>query len=172
MKKIAKKLIAVILCALVIVVAIIPAALAAGAGEKTGEKTDGTNGGNGTETASKKHGRHGRHEDVELPENAIGSEAAKEAALAEAGLSAEEVERLRACPGELDGTVVYKVHFYYNGQKYSYRIDAVSGEILVNNVTDAEESSCGHFGHGRHGRRGSEDSSLTEAPADGAAING
>ena len=80
--------------------------------------------------------RRGRPEEAAEPENAIGKDAAKEAALAEAGLTAEQVEKLRARVSDKDGTVVYRVSFRYNGQKYSFRVDPLTGEVQSMRVAD------------------------------------
>ena len=82
----------------------------------------------------------GKKQEAAEPENAIGKDAAKEKALADAGLSTEQVKKVRARVSESDGTSVYKVHFTYDGQRYSYRIDALSGEILDQKVSDASET--------------------------------
>ena len=106
-------------------------------------------------TRSKKGGK--KQETVE-PENAIGKDAAKEKALSDAGLSAEQVEKVRARVSESDGTAVYKVHFTYEGQRYSYRIDALSGEILDKKLSVASEETS----HGKHGARdGSKQSKVS-----------
>ena len=91
----------------------------------------------------------GKKQEAAEPENAIGKDAAKEKALADAGLSAEQVEKVRSRVSESDGVTVYKIHFTYDGQRYSYRIDAVSGEILEQKVSDASEETS----HGKHGAK-------------------
>ncbi|MBR3383281.1 MAG: PepSY domain-containing protein [Clostridia bacterium] len=95
------------------------------------------------------HGRHERPAEAEEPENAIGKDAAKQAALNEAGLTADAVGKLRARVSDKDGTTFYKVSFRFEGMKYSYRIDPLSGEVLKKTVTEAgEEEARG----GRHAR--------------------
>ncbi|MCR5611674.1 MAG: PepSY domain-containing protein [Clostridiales bacterium] len=111
-----------------------------------------------TEHSHDGHGSHERPEEPAEPENAIGKDAAKEIALADAGLTSEQVERVRARLSDRDGTVVYKVSFRYDGQRYSYKIDPVNGEILDKTVGEA----TGHS-HGGHGHDGG-----AEAPAEGA----
>ena len=93
------------------------------------------------------HGSHAKPEEPEEPENAIGRDAAKEIALSDAGLTAEQVEKLRARLCDKDGELVYRVSFRYDGQKYSYKIGAVSGEILDSSVAEAAEHS-----HGSHAK--------------------
>lgn len=87
----------------------------------------------------RRHGRGSgeRHEEPAEPENAIGKDAAKELALSDAELTAEQVKRERARLSDKDGTLVYKVSFKYDGQKYSYMIDPESGEILDKTVSEA-----------------------------------
>ena len=91
----------------------------------------------------------GKKQEAAEPENAIGKDAAKEKALADAGLSADQVEKLRARVSESDGSTAYKVRFTYGGQRYSYRIDALSGEILDQKVSDASEETS----RGKHGAK-------------------
>ena len=167
MKKKRVRLIAVILTGILLTAIIVPTALAqsansAGEGERTettlpenGRQRGGRENGtteNGTgESAgrggSNGRGSHARPEEPEEPENAIGKDAAKELALTDAGLTAEQVEKLRARLSDKDGTLVYKVSFRYDGQRYSYKIDAVSGTILDSSVGEASEHS-----HGSHAR--------------------
>ena len=110
----------------------------------------------------------GKKQEAAEPENAIGKDAAKEIALADAGLSAEQVEKVRARVSDADGTVVYKVHFTYDGQRYSYRIDALSGEIIDKKVSDASETPS----HGKCARDGgkSKRSASTAEEASGASV--
>ena len=117
-----------------------------------------------SEAQSAPHAKKGgKKQEAAEPENAIGKDAAKEKALSDAGLSAEQVEKIRARVSESDGTAVYKVHFTYEGQRYSYRIDALSGEILEQKVTDASEApSRGKCARDKTKRSGSSD---TEASA-------
>ena len=113
---------------------------------ENGRTEDGTSG-NMTGERPHAHGSHKRPEEPEAPENAIGKDAAKEIALADAGLNADQVEKARARLSDKDGTLVYKVSFKYDGQKYSYKIDPVSGEILDKTVSEATEHS--HSSHER-----------------------
>lgn len=105
-------------------------------------------------TNSTKHARHGGHgenakpEEPEAPENAIGKDAAKQIALSDAGLSSEQVEKVKARLSDKDGTLVYKVSFKYDGQRYSYKIAPVSGDILDKSVQEAAEHI--REGHGQH----------------------
>ncbi|MBR5719011.1 MAG: PepSY domain-containing protein, partial [Clostridia bacterium] len=92
------------------------------------------------------HGEKAKPEEPEALENAIGKDAAKQIALSDAGLSSEQVEKVKARLSDKDGTLVYKVGFCYDGQKYSYKIDPVSGDILDKSVGEASEHT-----HGKHG---------------------
>ena len=62
----------------------------------------------------------------------IGLDAAKEAALAHAGLSAADVTFLEAEYDYDDGRMVYEVEFYASGEKYEYEIDAATGSVIKN----------------------------------------
>lgn len=106
--------------------------------QETGEFADGA-----AEDSGLRHGGHGKHgsrQKVEEPENAVGKDAAKAAALADAGLTAEQVGKVRARLSQTeDGVVLYKVRFTFDGQRYSYRIDALTGEILEKSVNAVTE---------------------------------
>ena len=68
---------------------------------------------------------------VDEPENAIGKDAAEEKALADAGVTEEQAGKVRIHTAQLDDeTIVYKVKFTYNDMKYSYQINATSGEVV------------------------------------------
>ena len=86
-------------------------------------------------TAKRKPGQKGSK--TAEPEGVIGKEAAKEAALTDAGVEAEGHVRGRYT--EKDGTGIYKVTFKAGGQRYKYRIDAMTGEILDKSVTEITE---------------------------------
>lgn len=60
----------------------------------------------------------------------IGKEAAKAAALAHAGLSEEQVSRMKCELDREDGRVVYEIEFKCDGMEYEYEIDASSGSVL------------------------------------------
>ena len=66
----------------------------------------------------------------------ISPEQAQKIALKHAGLTAEQVTRLRVEPDVDDGTSLYEVQFMYNGREYDYEIDAHSGAILSCDQTD------------------------------------
>ena len=62
--------------------------------------------------------------------NYIGVEAAKQAALKHAGLSASQVSFKKAKLDYDDGKAEYELEFRHNFQEYEYTIDATSGTIL------------------------------------------
>lgn len=97
------------------------------------EEPDTTTGGTKTTDVARdeKKAKPAKKEKVAEPENAIGKANAKEKALADAGLSFEQVGKVRSrVSTHDDGTIIYKVRFTYNNQKYSYRINALTGEIV------------------------------------------
>ena len=64
----------------------------------------------------------------------IGTEVAKNAALAHAGLTADQVTVSKVDFDVEDGRMVYEVEFKQGGQEYEYEIDAASGDILHHKV--------------------------------------
>ena len=92
---------------------------------------------------SEKKARPAKKEKVAEPENAIGKASAKEKALADAGLTLEQVGKVRSRVSTLeDGTIVYKVRFTYDGQKYSYKINALTGELVDKKTEEATTKSA------------------------------
>ena len=63
--------------------------------------------------------------------NYIGDQAAQEAALAHAGVSAQNVSFVRTKLDFDNGRWEYEVEFYDQGTEYDYSIDAVTGEVLA-----------------------------------------
>lgn len=63
-------------------------------------------------------------------ENRIGLEAAKAAALSDAGVSASEATFRKAKLDYDDGVAVYEIEFYTSTHKYEYEIHASTGKIL------------------------------------------
>lgn len=59
----------------------------------------------------------------------IGSDAARAAALAHAGLSESQVSRMKVKQDWDDGRLEYEVEFFYNDTEYDYTIDGVTGEV-------------------------------------------
>ena len=145
-------------------------------------------------------GKHGHKDKVAEPENAVGKDVARETALADAGVSAEDVGKVKARVTKLeDGTVIYRVSFTSGELWYRYKIDAVTGEILDKATEDAaahetakaerkersnksaESSEDGietagrgpRHGSGRHGSRGSgTDEAAPEAENNGGRKHG
>ena len=89
---------------------------------------------NDTQTAeTQRHskGKREKKQETVEPEDAIGKDAAKSKALADVGLTADQIKKIRARVSETeDGTIIYKVGFVFEGQKYSYQIDALNGTII------------------------------------------
>lgn len=108
-----------------------------------------------------RNGRHGRSVErsgVAEPANAIGKDAAKEKALADAGVTAEQAGKIRAHVSQTDGgAVIYKVRFTCDGQRWSYQIDAITGAILDKSTEAGTEHTHMRDGQveqdvrGRHG---------------------
>ena len=63
--------------------------------------------------------------------NYIGEQAAQEAALAHAGVNAQNVSFVRTKLDFDNGRWEYEVEFYDQGTEYDYSIDAVTGEVLA-----------------------------------------
>ncbi len=71
-------------------------------------------------------------EDAQKPSGGgsrIDTEAAKEAALADAGVSAEEATFTKTELEREDGRVVYEIEFFTATHKYEYEIDASTGAV-------------------------------------------
>ena len=115
------------------------------------------------------HGRGTEQSSLAEPENAIGKNAAKEKALTDAGVTAEQSGKIRAHVSQTDdGTVIYKVRFTLDGQCRSYQIDAVTGAILDKSAETATEHTGrqggrieqdGQSSHGRHAEQATETAS-------------
>ncbi|MBQ8235166.1 MAG: PepSY domain-containing protein, partial [Clostridia bacterium] len=60
----------------------------------------------------------------------IGTDSAKEAALAHAGVSAEQISKYEIEMGYEKGVMVYEVEFNYDGYEYEYDINAQTGQIV------------------------------------------
>lgn len=166
-----KRIIAALMCLGLITAAFVPTALAergdAAPAAETEQRTEMTApsseagcGGSSTRECRGGHGRRGRHEQSAEPENAIGRDAAKEAALADAGLTSDQVEKVRARVSGKDGTILYRVSFRYDGQKYSFKIDPLTGEILDKTVGEIGE----HEGRRPHHRSRQANDPSSEAP--------
>lgn len=175
----ANRILALALAAVTCVSVFTVSAVAASAAEAAQEATE-------EAAQTEKRKSHGKKEKVAEPENAVGKDAAKEAALKDAGVTAEEAGRIRSRVSETeDGTVVYKVRFSSDGAYYSYRIDALTGEVIEKTVQTAEEhaaakenarskadgtadeSENGQFSGKKHGRRMKSETAEGEDSAEG-----
>lgn len=173
-----KRIIAALMCLGLITAAAVPTALAergdAAPAAETEQRTEMTapsseaSSGSSTRECRGGHGRRGRHERSAEPENAIGRDAAKEAALADAGLTSDQVEKVRARVSGKDGTILYRVSFRYDGQKYSFKIDPLTGEILDKTVGEIGE----HEGRRPHRRIGQANDPSSEAPTVWEQVSG
>ena len=144
-----KGMVAFALVSVMSVSALVPSVLAA---------TDSVSGTESTvqESTMRQHrGKHGSGEAVAEPENAIGKDAAKEKALTDANVTAEQAGKVKARVTQLDdGTIVYKVKFTYDGQTYSYQIDAASGKVIDKSSEAAsEEAESSTHSHSKSGRK-------------------
>ena len=83
----------------------------------------------------------------------IGSERAKEIALADAGLSAENVIFKEAKMDYDDGVVEYDIEFCASGTEYEYSINASTGDIM-----SRDTEPCESYGHS-HGNGSSNNQS-------------
>ena len=148
-----KKVLALALVGVLSLSALAPSALAAGTANGESKTV--------VEETQKAHRKHGRGEKVAEPENAIGKDAAKAKALADAGVTAEQAGKVKSHVSELDdGTVIYKVHFTCDGQRYSYQIDAVTGAVVNKNAKEVTEDAAENTERRRHGK--GKDSKTTE----------
>ena len=146
MKK--KGLAALLLISALTLSALIPSAFAAkptpdGAAETVARETQ----------KEQRHGKRGG-EKVAEPENAIGKDAAKAKAFADAGVTAEQAGKVKTRVSQLDdGTVIYKVGFTCDGTRYSYQINAVTGTVIDKSTkTVTEDVASESRGHGKRGK--------------------
>ena len=144
-----KRMMALALASVLTVSALGSSALAAAFGQGSSEETI------VQETVkNRRHGRRGEKSSVVEPENAIGKDAAKEKALSDAGITAEQAGKVMArIARDDDGAVIYKVRFTYNGQCRHYQINAVTGVILDTSTEAAAEYADRKDGQGRHNYR-------------------
>ena len=113
------------------------------------------------------HGGRGGGAQIAEPENAIGKDKAQAAALADAGVTAEQAEgKIRVHTDKLtDGTVVYAVHFAYNNQMYYYQINATTGAVVDKTAEAATSDNLGRGGRKGRGGRGKGMRGMPAAPA-------
>ena len=156
-----KRWIALLLAAVLTVGAMSVTAFAANSTEPEAETST-------EESAAKScRGRHGHKEKTAEPENALGKDAAKEIALADAGVSPEDAGKVKARVTKLeDGTVVYRVSFTAGAQWYCSKIDAVSGEILDKTTEDADAHEAAKAERTKRGGK-TEETSEEDAAASG-----
>ena len=104
-----------------------------------------------TQTTEQKSNRqgHGKKEKVAEPENAIGKDKAKAAAIKDAGVSEDKVDKARAFVTKLDdGTVVYRVSLKVGDKYYIYKINALTGKVADKRTETAEEHAANKKAHG------------------------
>ena len=141
-----KKWIALLLIAALAVAAMSVNAFAADGAESQSEGAGGKSAG----AAGRSGEKH--REKIAEPDGAIGRDKAKETALADAGPDAGAAEKIRVRVAVTeDGTVCYKVSFTAGEQRYSYRIDALTGEILKKTAGSAAEHEAAKPEHGAEG---------------------
>lgn len=92
----------------------------------------------------------------------IGLEAAKQAALNHAGVSASQATFLEAEYDYDDGRMVYEVEFHVNGTEYEYEIDAQTGDVVKHKT---EQN-----GAGTGGSSANSSSYIGESAAKAAAL--
>lgn len=145
-------LFALALASVMAISALVPAAFAADS------STDAVSGATPSESTDARGGkgrcghRGGRQRNETTEEAGIGKDAAKTAALSDAGLTAKQVEKVRARYSTKDDTAAYRVFFVYEDTAYSYKIDAETGAVLDKKTGSAEELQS----RGKHGKGGKE----------------
>ena len=171
------KWIAMLLAAILAITAMTIAAFAETAADSQTESTVESSTDSPSETTAEEStassGRSGRGSSANKgktaePENAIGKQAARDAALADAGIIADQAGKVKTRISKLeDGTVIYKVSFTSGDLWYSYRIDAVTGEILEKTAENAVEHEAAKAERGEHSSK--EGKSSDEKPETGSS---
>ena len=69
----------------------------------------------------------------------IGMEKASEIAFKKAGATKAQVQGLEIEMDREDGRMVYEVEFYFGGKEFDYDIDALTGEIVSQSVSKADQ---------------------------------
>ena len=113
----------------------------ASGGQTTGGQATGGQASGGQATDGQTSG--GQTSDGQTSDGRIGLDAAKAAALADAGVSASEATFRKAKLDYDDGIAVYELEFYTSTQKYEYEIGASSGKILSRDVEALRTESGG-----------------------------
>ena len=101
----------------------------------------------------------------------IGIDAAKEAALADAGISADEADFSSAGLDNQNGTFYYEVNFTGNGAAYEYDIDAVTGLVIEKDQKTAGDSVSGETPEIPAESAAAADASEAAAAADGTSAS-
>lgn len=105
----------------------------ASGGQTSGGQTSGGQASGGQTSGGQTSGGQtsgGQTSGGQTSENRIGLEAAKTAALSDAGVSASEATFRKAKLDYDDGVAVYEIEFYTSTHKYEYEIHASTGKIL------------------------------------------
>lgn len=121
-----------------------------------------------TEESAEKpaRGKHGHREKIAEPENAVGKDAARESALADTGVSAEDAGKVKVRVTRLeDGTVIYRVSFTAGDLWYCCKIDALTGEILDKTTEDAAAHEAEKAARGERKGKSAETSEDGTEPA-------
>ena len=74
----------------------------------------------------------------------IGAAAAKESALAHAGIGAEDVLEIEIELDSDDHAMIYKVEFKTDTRKYEYEIDAITGTVLTYDAKEQKNTTGGN----------------------------
>ena len=96
-----------------------------------------------------------KKEKVSEPDNAIGKDKAKAAAIKDAGLSESKVEKAHTFIVKLDnGAVAYRVSLKVVEKYYIYKINATTGKVEDKRCETAEEHEANKKSRGNHGGKG------------------
>ena len=115
--------------------------------------------------ASKPQGKHEKKEKVAEPENAIGKDKAKAAALKAVGVTEDKAEKIKARVTKLeDGTVIYKVGVTSGDKYYSVKINALTGAVVEKNEQSAEEHASMKKAHSKGDSTKTTDSTASTNP--------
>ena len=120
---------------------------------------------------------HSKPEKISEPENAIGKDKAKAAALKAAGVSESKVEKIKTFVVKLDdGTVAYRVSFKYGEKYYAYKINALTGKVAEKKIMTAEEHEQfkkergGNHNHGKPEAVSEHENAIGKDKAKSAAL--
>lgn len=95
---------------------------------------------------------------------------AKEIALKDAGVAAEQATFVKAKLDNEDGGLVYEVEFLSNNCEYEYDIDAATGEILKREI-EGEKKNSGNSGNSSSTGKAATNNSPSKDSTDKAATN-